>query len=343
MTRHVLPIVSLITLLVSSCAAVSGGPRKGGEEAATDDQKTAMAAIGSKVKGTIVWSSSRIGNHDIFKMNADGSDLTRLTASDHVDWFPRFSPDGKKILFIRSKKGWVSEKDANRTETWDQLTMDLDGRNVTRVAENASWGNWRDDERIIFVRGSQIVIKVLASGDETIFLDGEQSEDLAGLLLQQPQLSPDGRMLALTLRGGRRATGIWNNDTKTWLDTGEGCQINWFPDGKRIYWVNPSGNGGSEVFTMEIVDGKPAKEYEVEELRYMDIPGRRSHEYFPQMSDDATWMVWAATQRGHDHDVADYEIYIWQVGAPPAEATRLTFHSGNDRWPDIALEGVLRP
>lgn len=50
-------------------------------------------------------------------------------------------------------------------------------------------------------------------------------------------------------------------------------------------------------------------------------------------------MVWGATQRGHDHDIADYEIYLWQVGTPADSAVRLTFHSGNDRWPDIHLDG----
>jgi Tol biopolymer transport system component len=292
-----------------------------------------MAAVGAKVEATIVWSSSRFGNHDIFSMEADGGNQQRLTASEQVDWFPRFSPRGDTILFVRSKKGWVSEREANRTDKWDLFTMARDGSQVTKVADNASWGNWLDRERIIFVRGGRILIKTLASGTEEVFLHDEECEDLNGLLLQQPQLSPDGSYLGLTLRGGRRETGVWDNREKTWNATGDGCQINWWPDGQSIYWVNPSGNGGSELLRMKMAGGVPAGEHQ----RFMDIPGRRSHEYFPQLSDDATWMVWAASQRGHDHDIADYEIYIWQVGAPHEEATRLTFHSGNDRWPDIHL------
>lgn len=69
----------------------------------------------------------------------------------------------------------------------------------------------------------------------------------------------------------------------------------------------------------------------------MDLPGRRSHEYFPELSSDGKWLVWAATQRGHDHDTADYEIYLWQVGSPADKAVRLTHNSGNDRWPDLFL------
>jgi hypothetical protein len=74
----------------------------------------------------------------------------------------------------------------------------------------------------------------------------------------------------------------------------------------------------------------------------MDLPGRRSHEYFPQLSSDGKWMVWAATAKGHDHDIADYEIYIWEVGTPADRAARLTFHSANDRWPDIAANPGAR-
>jgi hypothetical protein len=54
-------------------------------------------------------------------------------------------------------------------------------------------------------------------------------------------------------------------------------------------------------------------------------------------------MVWGVTQRGHDHDIADYEIYLWRVGDKPEGAVRLTYHSGNDRWPDIFIPGSSAP
>jgi hypothetical protein len=91
------------------------------------------------------------------------------------------------------------------------------------------------------------------------------------------------------------------------------------------------------VFSVAVRDGRPTREHAYEEMRFIDIPGRRSHEYFPQLDREGKWLVWAATQRGHDHDIADYEIFIWEVGSPPERATRLTFHSANDRWPDIHI------
>ena len=49
------------------------------------------------------------------------------------------------------------------------------------------------------------------------------------------------------------------------------------------------------------------------------------------------------TQRGHDHDIADYEIYLWHVGDKPEEDVRLTYHSANDRWPDIFIPSAAAP
>ena len=91
---------------------------------------------------------------------------------------------------------------------------------------------------------------------------------------------------------------------------------------------------------MPITAGAPPADPALDDLQLIDLPGRRSHEYFPELSSDGKWLVWGATQRGHDHDTADYEIYLWQVGSPPERAVRLTHNSGNDRWPDLFLPGA---
>jgi Tol biopolymer transport system component len=319
------------------CAAVMHRPPKGSEEEMTADQRAAVARIKGKVDGLIVWSSSRLGNHDLFTMHTDGSQLTQLTRGDQVDWYPRFSPDGKQILFTRSKQGWVSEQDSNRPGKWDLYLMPSRGGEPQLAVTDASWGTWIDAGRILYSRGTKVLQRELASGKEEVTADSTAVSGLGGAELQNPHLSPDGRYLAMTLRGAKRETGILALASRTWTKTGEGCQVNWFPSGDRIYWVNPSGNGGSELFAQPVRDGRPVSELGYDQLRYLDLPGQRSHEYFPQIDRSGKWLVWAATRRGHDHDIADYEIYIWEVGSAPGEAARLTFHSGNDRWPDITI------
>jgi Tol biopolymer transport system component len=332
--------LALLSAFIPACSAVGGAPPKGSEDAPEEGEAAAMRAIGKKAPGIIVWSSSRLGNHDLFTMKTDGSDVTAITKGDEVDWFPRFSPDGSKVLFSRSKKGWVSERDANDSEKWNVYQVNTDGSEVEKLVENASWASWIDQEEIIYVRGTKILRKKLGDDKEVEIMDSEGVDALDGALLQQPELSPDGKYIAITLRGGMRETGIWDIEKKTWNKTGLGCQISWTPDGKDVYWVNPTGNGGSEVFRMPLKAGKAEKESSDDELEFMDLPGRRSHEYFPKLSVDGQWMVWGITQRGHDHDTADYEIYLWEVGTPREKAVRLTYHSGNDRWPDLFLAGA---
>ena len=222
-------------------------------------ESKSLDALKGTVQGIIVWSSSRSNSkHDLWIMNADGTDAKQLTKSDDVDWFPRISPDGKLVLFSRSKGGWVPENDAEYFDKWDLFTINVDGSGEKKVVENACWGVWQPDGKsIVFSRGDKAILRNLETGEETLLLDGSESIK-KGTIVQQPSLSPDGNYLAATLRGSSRETGIWNVKKKEWVKTGGGCQIQWFPKGSEIYWVNPTGNGGtaapSEVLAMTVAE-----------------------------------------------------------------------------------------
>lgn len=306
-------------------------------------EKKAFEAFAGKVKGKIVWSSSRSNSkHDIWIMNADGTDQKQLTKGDNVDWFSRFSPDGKTVLFSRSKAGWEKESEADVFDRWDLYTISVDGADEKLVAENGCWGTWRPGgDSIVFARGPKVIIKDLKSNTEVELFDADVSIK-KGTYSQEPNLSPDGKKIAITLRGSSRETGVWNVVKKEWYQTGAGCQSDWFPDGKKILRMNEGqGNGGTEVLAFDVDEnGKPTNNFKglsiPKEMRFMDLPGRRSHEYFPKLDQTGKWLVWCATQSGHEHDMVDYEVYIWNITTDKSkDFVRLTFHSGNDRWPDI--------
>ena len=109
------------------------------------------------------------------------------------------------------------------------------------------------------------------------------------------------------------------------------CQTTWVPGTDDLLWVAPEGNGGTRIMH-GAADGSSSRVF-------MDLPGERSHEYFPTLSDDGRWLVWGATAEGHEHDRANYEIYLWRTDRPWDQASRLTFYGGNDQWPDIHLLG----
>lgn len=340
-------ISCLISLTMLAASMAFAQPQQGAAVSPTADEQKTLDALKGKVKGVIVWSSSRSNpHHDLWKMNADGSDAKQLTQGDAVDWFPRISPDGKAVLYTRSKAGWVPENDADQPDKWDLWTIGIDGQGEKKVVENATWGTWLvDGKTVLFTRAGKVFKRALEGGDETLVLDGDVAFK-AGAILQEPNLSPDGKFLAITLRGSMRETGIWSIADKTWQQSGEGCQIDWFPDGKAVYRVNPTGNGGtaapSEILRFPFENGKQVGKVGFfgvpKELRLMDLPGRRSHEYFPRVSNTGEWLVWGATDKGHDHDIYDYEIYVWKIGAPVETAARVTYHTGNDRWPDLWVE-----
>lgn len=313
-------------------------------------EKRKLEALKGTLTGRIAWASSRSNSrHDIWIMNADGSDPKQLTQGDHVDWYARFSPCGNRILFTRSKSGWVAESEAEVFDKWDLWTINIDGTGEKKVADNGCWGTWRPGgDSIVFARGPKVFVRDLKSGEEKELFDAGVSLK-KGAYAQQPQLSPDGNKLAMTVRGSRRETGIWNFARKTWYSLGAGCQVEWYPDGKKVLRMNEGqGNGGTEVLSISLDDnGKPVdkiKGFSIpKKIRLMDLPGRRSHEYFPKLDQKAEWLVWCATQHGHEHDIADYEIYLWKVGTnKKKDPIRLTFHSGNDRWPDIFIGSPVK-
>jgi Tol biopolymer transport system component len=343
--------------LLLTAALIFGGislvyaqlPDVGTAVSPSSKEQAALAALKGKVTGEIVWSTSRVsGKHDLFIMNADGTNPRPLTKGGNVDWFPRFSPSGALVVFTRSKVGWVSEMDAEYNDKWDVYTIKRDGTNEKKAAEDATWATWRPDEKtIVFSRRSKVCTKNLETGKEDTIFDTEAIFHKKGVIAQEPNMSPSGNCLALTLRGTMRETGVWNFDKKEWYKTGGGCQIDWFPSGKRVLRMNEGqGNGGTEVLAFDLDEnGKPIDKIEGlsinKKWRFMDLPGRRSHEYFPKMDQTGQWLVWCATQVGHEHDLADYEVYIWDINTDKEKGpVRITFHTGNDRWPDIHIGSV---
>jgi WD40 repeat protein len=76
----------------------------------------------------IVFQSNRDGQWEVYAMNADGSQQTRLTVSPSGgSWYPHWSPDGGRIVFASDRAG-----------SWDLYVMKADGSEVTKLTALAS-------------------------------------------------------------------------------------------------------------------------------------------------------------------------------------------------------------
>jgi hypothetical protein len=324
-------------LLALSFAGCATAPMAGMEKEVKPADLEALKANGAKAGGLVVWTSSRAGTPHVFSMRTDGSDTHQLTKGDNTDWRPRFSPDGTKILFQRSRDAdFVRESDANRPDAWDLYTVGVDGGDLQKVADNATWGSWFGPDEIVFLRGSKIMRKKLGAENETRVMDTARYPMFEGAIVQQPELSHDGHFVALTLAGVRRQVGIWSLKKKVWTSFGQGTQIGWSPDGASVYWIDDSGKEG-RIAREPVVAGVPADDHDPDQTVLVDLGGRRSRERFPRLANDGKWLVFAAAITGLENDVEDYELFLWETGSSRSSATRLTFHTANDRWPDIFI------
>ncbi len=281
--------------------------------------------IWGDAKGKLVWSSSRTGTHQIYLLTLPDLRLYQLTNHPHVSYYPRLSPEGNRVLFARSQRRWVSERDQR---PWDIYLFDLGTGRETLVVKNGNFPAWRPDgEHLTFLRGDQVLLKKLVGPKEKVLFNGRREPYQAEI--QTPELSPrDPDLLALTLRG--KLDGVFllrlSQDRFTHLGGGS-CELTWMPDGREVVWVENGGRGGTRI-VLSNLEGREKKVL-------MDLPLSFSHEYFPRVSNDGQWLVWGASEGGHEHDLADYEIFLWKIGRPWEEAVRITYNSANDRWPDI--------
>ena len=289
-------------------------------------ERDALRDLSQRLDAQIVWSSNRSGNHELYLLDLRSLEARKLTDHPHVDFSSRFSPDGRRIVFARSQREWVSfrEKDA-----WDIYVLDVEGGDDQLVAHGGYHPSWTVDGRsVVFQRGSSIVNKHLDTGEETVLF--KPSPGFPPGASGDPALDAAAGRLALSVRGYGAA--LINLRSQGWerLTEDQVCQTVWVPGTGELLWVEPRGNGGTRIMTRS-ARGK------VDVL--IDLPGERSHEYFPNMSANGRWLVWGATAKGHEHDRADYEIYAWERGTLWETATRLTYYTGNDQWPDIHLVG----
>ena len=89
----------------------------------------------------IAFTSTRDGDYELYLMDTDGGNVTRITDNEHTDYLPQWSPDGKKIVFTvekeESQSVWVVGSDGN------------DLRRLTDDESNNGTASWSPDGKHI--------------------------------------------------------------------------------------------------------------------------------------------------------------------------------------------------
>lgn len=135
--------------------------------------------------GTIVFQSNRDGNNEIYSMNADGTDVSRLTEDPASDENAALSYDGTKVAFVSHRSGSAH-----------LYSINPDGTDVLRLTDGALDLNpgWSPNGRKIAFSsqiGSSLEMAVMSS-------DGTRKQVVTNdpALDAQPHWSPNGRKIA---------------------------------------------------------------------------------------------------------------------------------------------------
>lgn len=293
-----------------SSDAVLNAASVDGSVSVTPDLDNLMALLAT-FDWQIVFVSERDGNPEIYVMDADGSNQTRLTEEDAVDDMPVWSPSGAEIAF-------VSERDGNP----EIYVMNVDGSNVRRLTEDDAVDQtpaWSPDgSKIAFVSdrdGNPEIYVMSADGSNVLRLTENDSLDA------MPAWSPDSSQIVfVSERNGERGffSTLPEGGTPTAMNTGDNAAWSnpaWSPDGQRIAFTAQNG--------------------ETVELRSFNLPTSPDEPLFDEdvrvghlsWSRDVNWLVFGS----ESEDNQDISIVLINK----QESEQLTTDEALDYAPDL--------
>jgi sulfatase modifying factor 1 len=175
----------------------------------------------ARLRGTIAFVSDRSGTMKIWRMHASGKNATQLTKGPDPDADPRFSPDGKRVMYTTLRGGFP-----------EICLMNRDG-SEPKFLTKGSQGNWAPDGKsIILIRDNQTYVRHLASGKER--LATPKTWERCGV----PAFSPDGKHFAVASRHlgniGIFILSVDGNEHHQLKAEEACCTPEWSKDGRRM-------------------------------------------------------------------------------------------------------------
>jgi tRNA A-37 threonylcarbamoyl transferase component Bud32 len=227
-------------------------PAKKSEKKAVEPERKAPVVAADRAAespGWIVlsWTRPRMGRPSLWLFSPDGKSRARITNdSRYYDIHPKFSPDGRRIAFIRG--GGIAEPNS-------VCVCNADGsqfRTVVASRDKFEWFAspvWISDSRIYYARAardaSMEIWQVDLDGGEPrlVFRMKDATGKPDGLVTD---VSRDGRLALIAQSGGLSSTSnvyvtdregkhvqtVWSDSPDEWKD----ARALWSPDGTRLAW-----------------------------------------------------------------------------------------------------------
>lgn len=286
----------------------------------------------------IVFQSTRLdGNYDIYVMDDDGSNTQRLMDSPLKDAVPRWSPDGKQIIFSREKR----REDKPGQQQIDVFLMNSDGsfpQQLTHHIGISSSPVWSaDGERIAFGSNHSGFWNI-----HVIDIGNRESQQLTHNedrrhTISVHDWSPSGKNIAYSATTPPAWRTIYimdtNGENPRPLVKGAGTlrySARWSPDGQKILYCDAEYQGNLLLLNKIVVRDENGAL-----LRELKTP--------------ASWLIHSACWMGANHILIASEkwqspqpqsdIYRYSLG--PDEITQLTNHPSRDQSPDWISDTTL--
>jgi Tol biopolymer transport system component len=136
-------------------------------------------------------------NWEVYKVNVNGTGLTKLTDNPEMDIDPAWSPDSQQIVFYSNRK--FKQQQGTENCCGSLYTINSDGSELTQITRDIGWAKnpqWsRNSNRITFEgEGKIYVINADGSGlFQLVPLGNNQGESITN---NSPIWSPDGKRIA---------------------------------------------------------------------------------------------------------------------------------------------------
>jgi Tol biopolymer transport system component len=269
--------------------------------------------------GKIVFQSNLDGDNEIYLLSNDG--LKKLTDNNWDDTYPRWSPDGKRIVFSANPQG-----------KYNLFVMNENGENITQLTnspEDDMDPAWAPDGRsIVFAKRIKKMMKkqlsiwildLLSKSERKAIPDFRGSHIL-------PDPSPSAPLLAFT---GSRMIGwdvfVYDFNSRKYkglTEGGKACRPRFSPDGQKIVYVSDKADGKGDIWLMNADGSNQQRLTERDE----------TYDYFPSWSPDGKQVVFCSSPNSKYGDKGDWALYLVRV--EDKKIIPLSHSPGRDIFPD---------
>lgn len=176
-------------------------------------------------------------NWEIYKINVNGTGLTRLTDDPEMDIDPAWSPDSRRIIFYSNRN--FKQQEGTENCCGSLYAINSDGSELTQITRDIGWAKnpqWsRSSNRIAFeAEGKIYIINSDGSGlMKLVDLGNNQGESITN---NSPIWSPDGKRIAFKSNKLELINANGTNRIQI-LSNSEDYAPAWSPNGKQIVYT----------------------------------------------------------------------------------------------------------